>query len=519
MARDNFPANVIRKLRDGVAHRCSNPACRAPTSAPAEDGNAVINIGKAAHICAASPGGPRYDPAMSPEQRKSFDNGIWLCANDADAIDRDVTTYPVSLLIEWKRLAEEMAKTELGSRLPQAGDATEMLTQALTGLPQAFLPASIENAHKASAGALEKLDPRFSVTSSFDPDRGTLFSLHAKEVVDIGLEGQPEYAHPLAQQYSRLLDHGVGFDVDPNALILEGSPLLKHLSEGACGGAGKLLIGAKPVKAVTKLGLHNSSTGYQEAMDDVHGDLTVGLKSYSFTGMAMGGFLSLSFTRSHDPESGISDLNLKFNFDQWRGTLITMLPWFTKTNQILQAIVSGSELELTLEVNGERISGAAIRLDPVEPARIAALLRYTELARELSVFLGANIQFHDAIDVSSEQIDFLSEAVDASRGNVDVDPLNTPVARLDKMDPSLGRQSAFSLQPEWQEPPLSANPRSWEATIFGLRISMPDMDFAFSYYRMVNAEKSAMPRRFQIIPGLNLSIEYRFDIPKPKRGA
>ena len=33
--------------------------------------NKIINIGVAAHICAAAPGGPRYDSAMTEEERKS----------------------------------------------------------------------------------------------------------------------------------------------------------------------------------------------------------------------------------------------------------------------------------------------------------------------------------------------------------------------------------------------------------------------------------------------------------------
>ena len=69
--RDDFPQRIITKLRDRVAHRCSNPGCRVPTSGPVQsDPEKTVNIGKAAHICAAAPNGPRYDSAMSKEQRK-----------------------------------------------------------------------------------------------------------------------------------------------------------------------------------------------------------------------------------------------------------------------------------------------------------------------------------------------------------------------------------------------------------------------------------------------------------------
>ena len=65
-SRDNFRAPVIKTLRERVATRCSNPNCRVATFAPSgEDG--VSNIGIAAHIHAASKGGPRYDENMSIE--------------------------------------------------------------------------------------------------------------------------------------------------------------------------------------------------------------------------------------------------------------------------------------------------------------------------------------------------------------------------------------------------------------------------------------------------------------------
>ena len=39
-------------------------------------------------------GGPRYDASMTPEERKSFENGIWLCQSCSKLIDTDITRYP-----------------------------------------------------------------------------------------------------------------------------------------------------------------------------------------------------------------------------------------------------------------------------------------------------------------------------------------------------------------------------------------------------------------------------------------
>lgn len=62
--RDNFNLIVIEKLRSRVANKCSNPECRINTTGPKED-EGILNAGVAAHICAAAPGGPRYDVEMS----------------------------------------------------------------------------------------------------------------------------------------------------------------------------------------------------------------------------------------------------------------------------------------------------------------------------------------------------------------------------------------------------------------------------------------------------------------------
>jgi hypothetical protein len=72
----------------------------------------VTNIGVAAHISAASPGGARYDETLTPETRSDISNGIWLCQTHAKLIDDDELTYTVAVLRDWKDTAEQMAALE-----------------------------------------------------------------------------------------------------------------------------------------------------------------------------------------------------------------------------------------------------------------------------------------------------------------------------------------------------------------------------------------------------------------------
>ncbi len=116
--RDDFPQAVNELLARRVGLRCSNSQCRQPTSGPQMDPAKTVNVGVAAHITAASPDGPRFDSALTSEERKRADNGVWLCQKCGKLVDNDPLRYPVEKLRQWKALAEETAVLELegGSR-------------------------------------------------------------------------------------------------------------------------------------------------------------------------------------------------------------------------------------------------------------------------------------------------------------------------------------------------------------------------------------------------------------------
>ena len=111
--RDDFSSKDKETLAKRGGYRCSNPKCRQPTSGPQKDPSKSINVGVAAHITAASPGGPRYDSSLSPDQRKNISNGIWLCQKCAKLIDNDQLRYTAIKLQGWKKTAEDIALTQL----------------------------------------------------------------------------------------------------------------------------------------------------------------------------------------------------------------------------------------------------------------------------------------------------------------------------------------------------------------------------------------------------------------------
>ncbi len=113
MKRENFPQKIRETLAKRVGYQCSNPGCQKLTMGPQESQPGTASVGVAAHITAAAPGGPRYDPALTPEERKHQDNGIHLCQNCATLIDKDPNSYPTDKLQDWKRSTEERISRKL----------------------------------------------------------------------------------------------------------------------------------------------------------------------------------------------------------------------------------------------------------------------------------------------------------------------------------------------------------------------------------------------------------------------
>jgi len=138
--RDDFSEKTKLQIAKRAGWRCSDPSCRRPTIGSTSDGDGEINLGTAAHICAAAPGGPRYDPNQTPEQRRSADNGIWMCRLHGTAVDANDSTFTDVLLHKWKREAQQDSwrsvlyndvPQSLGARTPTENELSNNLRAAV----------------------------------------------------------------------------------------------------------------------------------------------------------------------------------------------------------------------------------------------------------------------------------------------------------------------------------------------------------------------------------------------------
>lgn len=163
--RHDFLKSTITTLRENVAGLCSNPDCRVLTVASVSDKDKTLNLGVAAHICAAAPGGPRYNPDQTKDERRAYENGIWLCSTCSRLIDDDPASYPVALLNCWKKQTIEYVRSNVGKQmLPKEEIETRAITETLNYVGGRD-PASLFNkgamAVKHFDKHLSQLDNRF----------------------------------------------------------------------------------------------------------------------------------------------------------------------------------------------------------------------------------------------------------------------------------------------------------------------------------------------------------------------
>ncbi|MDQ3030949.1 MAG: SAVED domain-containing protein [Myxococcota bacterium] len=140
-----FSGPVKRTLERRVACVCSKPGCGRITVGPHTESGKATSVGNAGHITSAAEGGPRYDPSWTTEQRRSIDNGIWLCADCHVIVDSNASPFGVELLKKWKRDAEARAweALELGRKRDHIPRVVAALHRSMELIPDGSLARSL----------------------------------------------------------------------------------------------------------------------------------------------------------------------------------------------------------------------------------------------------------------------------------------------------------------------------------------------------------------------------------------
>lgn len=122
MRLGNFTQKVRDQIARGAGHQCSFPRCNRRTVGPGPASEYVSNSGYAAHIYAASAGGPRGQGGLTADELRAPSNGIWLCGIHAKLVDNnDGVSYPPELLLSYKALHEARVLLEHEGLYPPVG--------------------------------------------------------------------------------------------------------------------------------------------------------------------------------------------------------------------------------------------------------------------------------------------------------------------------------------------------------------------------------------------------------------
>ena len=102
LPRLNIKIDTVRSLFAKSGNQCAFPDCKSELIDEEND-----FISQVCHIAAASEGGERFDPLMSDEERRAFDNLMILCYPH-HVKTNDVQRFSTDMLIEMKRQHEEL---------------------------------------------------------------------------------------------------------------------------------------------------------------------------------------------------------------------------------------------------------------------------------------------------------------------------------------------------------------------------------------------------------------------------
>ena len=152
--RHNFSKHVKKVICSRAGWKCCK--CYATTYG---------GEGQAAHIKAASPGGPRFDPDITEKERKSTSNGIWLCATCHQTVDETPETYTPQQLRTMKERRENMAYQELRA------NENRVERRRHLNIPQSMIEVKTQVVYKRSGGHCEVCGALLFGPHPEDPDK------------------------------------------------------------------------------------------------------------------------------------------------------------------------------------------------------------------------------------------------------------------------------------------------------------------------------------------------------------
>jgi hypothetical protein len=403
--RDEFSQKTRDTLRLRVANSCSNPECKILSLEPQKSNSSkVSDTGAAAHICAAAPGGPRYDPTMTAEARKSIDNAIWLCRHCSIKIDNDPVAYPIELLHQWKRNAE-FRISKNSNKMFYTHEESEykvqrsFLTSIGMNINEKF-NYSLSEISKSINKYFNDLDPRLDIKYSHleGLDHFKISTTGSSIDNPVLINFSPENTHEYKEKYNEFLEHGKSFTFNISTITSN--------SEGL-----NILFPPNLKDGFVTVNQENKLKAFVEILDsndnniiDFEDFIRIGKSSFSFNSSKFEGLLSLKIDKAPlHKRSQRKDTTLFLDYKIWDNQNILSLKYFDQIYKIYKRIIDKSEFYLKIYINGSIAYSTKYEFKDENLRSLFSLLSYTYHSRILSEILDLNINFTSECPFTSDE--------------------------------------------------------------------------------------------------------------------
>jgi hypothetical protein len=207
---------TLKRLFSLSGNMCANPKCE----------NVIVNhkgsvIGRVCHIAAAEKGGPRFNPKLSSEEARAFENLILLCANCHVVVDEEEATYTVHRLQGWKSAHEaRFASIEEKLRTAYLDTISEETSASAITIPKDLNAFS---KHLEEAGVPHEIDG--GAPAEIEQYARRLRNLTTNDRLLMRAIIEKCFVLPAARHYS----NGVGAHPDDlRTITVNGRPLTLH---------------------------------------------------------------------------------------------------------------------------------------------------------------------------------------------------------------------------------------------------------------------------------------------------
>ncbi|MEZ9776377.1 hypothetical protein [Vibrio sp. 10N.261.54.A5] len=361
--RHDFLDTTKRLLREHVANLCSKPDCRVLTTASKIDGCSSSNVGVAAHICAAAPGGPRYKLEQTEAERKHYDNGIWLCTTCSRLIDVDDDSYSEELLHDWKSHALAYARDNIGKQLlPKEEIESKALKNTLdyvSGKDSIFYASVPSKMVGFIDDHLNQLDSRFSVQTDVVNGATLRNIIPLTSDASFAISMNKSDGEVFQANLEEMRETGKPFKLSSDSFRFTGSKLFEALGNDERGTRELTIQPSSKRITVDLYAISHSNQVYLGSFKGKQINLKNGLK---FEAFAFNKLIKVScFYDLVDTQAPKVTCDYVISTSLWDGKSVNRLPFFNKLLMAKEVLQTGGGLSIGLELEeGEAIGPMSI---------------------------------------------------------------------------------------------------------------------------------------------------------------